>query len=76
MIGFVFSIQFTQECVYKYTSTQHNYGEEDREVIEFSADVNWHCDSSKIVVKLQQLHHNHCVQNAQSFTNLYEGQPL
>ena len=45
-----FPTQFTEECVYQYTSTQHNYGEEDREVIELSVDVNWHCESSKVYV--------------------------
>ena len=44
-------MQFTQECVYKYTSTQRNYGEKDREVMEFSADIAWHCDSSKIACR-------------------------
>jgi len=42
-------VQFTQECVYKYNSTQYNYGEEDREVNQLSADIYWHCESSKII---------------------------
>ena len=40
-------MQITQECVYKYSTTQYNYGEKEREVLTFSADVNWHCESSK-----------------------------
>jgi len=38
--------------MYKYTSTQSNYAEENREVTDFSADVAWHCESSK----------NYCIQ--------------
>lgn len=33
--------------MYKYSTTQYNYGEKEREVLTFSTDVNWHCESSK-----------------------------
>ena len=41
------SFQFTQECVYKYASTQYSFGENEREEITFSTDVHWRCESSK-----------------------------
>ena len=34
--------------MYKYQAEQSNYGEEEREVLFLSTDVNWHCESSKI----------------------------
>ena len=36
-----------RECVYKYSTTQYNYGEKEREVLTFSTDATWHCESSK-----------------------------
>jgi len=41
------SFQFTQECVYKYASTQYSFGENEREEITFSTDVHWRCESSE-----------------------------
>ena len=41
------TMQFTQECVYKYNTAQYSFGEEEREKLFFSTDVHWHCESSK-----------------------------
>ena len=40
-------LQFLQECSYKYNTVQYTYGKKDIEKLAFSADVQWHCDSSK-----------------------------
>ena len=40
-------MQFTQECVYRYSTAQYSFGEEEREKLFFSTDVHWHCESSK-----------------------------
>ena len=40
-------MQFTQECVYRFSTAQYSFGEKDREKLLFTTDVHWHCESSK-----------------------------
>ena len=44
---YFYIMQFTQECVYRYSTAQYSFGEEEREKLFFSTDVHWHCESSK-----------------------------
>ena len=44
---FVYIMQFTQECVYQFSTAQYSFDEKEREKIFFSTDVHWHCESSK-----------------------------
>ena len=45
-------MQFTQGCVYRFSTAQYSFGEEEREKLFFSADVHWHCESSKCLYSI------------------------